>query len=115
VTMATVLASIFTGRPVRKEVAMTGEITLRGKVLPIGGVRDKVLAAHRAGIEAVILPEDNRKDVEDIPESVRKSIKLVFVDHVDKVIDRALIKLRRVRSKGKAAERSVTPVVSSVN
>lgn len=95
VTMATVLTSIFTGRPVRKDVAMTGEVTLRGKVLPIGGVRDKVLAAHRAGMRTVILPEDNRKDVVDIPDSVRKQIKLVFAEHVDQVIDRALVKTKR--------------------
>ena len=95
ITMATVLASVFTGRPVRKDVAMTGEITLRGKVLPIGGVRDKVLAAHRAGIKTVILPADNRKDAEEIPETVRKDLKLVFVDYVDKAIDLALVKGKR--------------------
>ena len=92
VTMGTVLTSVFTGRPVRKDVAMTGEITLRGKVLPIGGVRDKVMAAHRAGIKTVILPEDNRKDVEEIPETVRKGVKLVFAGHMDQVIDTALYK-----------------------
>jgi len=117
VTMTTVLASIFTARPVRKEVAMTGEVTLRGKVLPIGGVRDKVLGAHRAGIETVILPVDNRKDVEDIPESVRKSVKLVFVDHVDQVLDKALIKPKRsVRPKGAGRARArVSPGVPVAN
>ena len=123
ITMATVLASVFTGRPVRKDVAMTGEITLRGKVLPIGGVRDKVLAAHRAGIRTVILPADNRVDAEEIPETVRKELKLVFVDHVDKVIDLALLKTNRRSGTGGAATngRRVTPKpemhipVSSVN
>jgi ATP-dependent Lon protease len=122
ITMATVLASVFTGRAVRKDVAMTGEITLRGKVLPIGGVRDKVLAAHRAGIRTVILPADNRKDAEEIPETVRKELKLVFVDHVDKVIDLALMKTNRKRpSAGTANGRSATPKpamrmpVSSIN
>jgi len=123
ITMATVLASVFTGRPVRKDIAMTGEITLRGKVLPIGGVRDKVLAAHRAGMQTVILPADNRKDAEEISETVRRQLKLVFVDHVDKVIDLALLKTnRRNGTGGNAANGSrATPKpemrvpVSSVN
>lgn len=95
ITMATVLASVFTNRPIRKDVAMTGEVTLRGKVLPIGGVRDKVLAAHRAGAKTVILPEDNRKDVHEIPDSVRKGLRLVFVSHMDQVLDTALFKRAR--------------------
>ena len=94
VTMATVLASVYTGRQVRKDVAMTGEITLRGKVLPIGGVRDKILEAHRAGIKTVILPEDNRRDLEDVPESVRRSLKIRFAGHVGQVLDQALVKTR---------------------
>lgn len=109
ITMATVLTSIFTSRPVRKDVAMTGEITLRGKVLPIGGVRDKVLAAHRAGVKAVILPEDNRKDVRDIPESVRKSLKLIFASHMDDVLDASLMK----RPRRMQAIKSEAPVVSA--
>jgi ATP-dependent Lon protease len=116
VTMATVLTSVFTGRPVRKDVAMTGEVTLRGKVLPIGGVRDKVLGAHRAGITTVILPEDNRKDVEDIPDSVRKQVRLVFASHVDQVIAKALVKPTRVSRAPKPSVRSrVAERVSSVN
>ena len=96
---------------------MTGEVTLRGKVLPIGGVRDKVLGAHRAGIEMVILPKENRKDIEDLPEAVRKSMKLVFVDHVDQVIDRALIKLPRAprAARQKSDGSNVSRAVSSVN
>ena len=96
---------------------MTGEVTLRGKVLPIGGVRDKVLGAHRAGIETIILPKDNGKDLEDIPETDRRSLKLVFVDHVDQVIDRALTKPPRAprASRKKSTPQDVSRVVSSVN
>jgi ATP-dependent Lon protease len=93
--MATVLASVFTNRPIRKDVAMTGEITLRGKVLPIGGVRDKVLAAHRAGAKTVILPEENRKDAHEIPDTARKGIRLVFASHMDQVLETALMKRPR--------------------
>ncbi len=74
VTILTALVSAFTGRPVRRDVAMTGEVTLRGRVLPVGGVREKVLAAHRAGIKHVVLPEDNVRDLDDLPDSVRKDI-----------------------------------------
>ena len=90
VTMTTALASALTKRPARRDVAMTGEVTLRGKVLPIGGVRDKVLAAHRAGIRTVILPAENEKDIEDIPEHVRNDLRFVFADHMDRVLNEAL-------------------------
>ncbi len=113
ITMAAVLASVFTDRPVRKDVAMTGEITLRGKVLPVGGVRDKVLAAHRAGIQTVILPEKNRKDLEEVPETVRKDVKLVFADHVDKVLDTALVKKRRASTKRRSGSTGSRPSVRS--
>ena len=113
--MATVLTSVFTSRPVRKDVAMTGEVTLRGKVLPIGGVRDKVLAAHRAGMSTVILPEGNRKDIDDIPESVRKSLKLVFADHVNRVIDTALVKPKRISRAARGTKASVRATVPAVN
>ena len=79
------------GRPVRREVAMTGEITLRGKVLPIGGLKEKLLAAHRAGIKIFILPEKNRKDLHEVPEEVKNSMELVLVKHVDEVLDKALL------------------------
>lgn len=95
ITMATVLASVFTNRPVRKDVAMTGEITLRGKVLPIGGIRDKVLAAHRAGAKTVILPEANRKDAREIPNTTRKDLRLIFASHMDQVLKTALMKRPR--------------------
>ncbi|MSS73162.1 MAG: endopeptidase La [Candidatus Latescibacteria bacterium] len=90
VTMTTALVSALTKRPVRRDVAMTGEVTLRGKVLPVGGVRDKVLAAHRAGIRTVILPADNEKDIEDIPIHVRNDLRFVFVNHMDQVLNEAL-------------------------
>jgi ATP-dependent Lon protease len=91
VTMATALASLFTGRPVRPSVAMTGEITLRGQVLPVGGIKDKVLAAHRAGLDIVILPKRNEHDLEDVPEEVRESMQFVLVDNVTDVLEAALM------------------------
>ena len=90
VTMATALVSALTRRPVRKDVAMTGEITLRGKVLPVGGIRDKVLAAHRAGIKRIVLPRDNESDLEEIAPEVRQEIEFVLADHVDDVLNAAL-------------------------
>ncbi|WP_119072721.1 endopeptidase La [Aggregatilinea lenta] len=91
VTMATALASLFTGRPVRGNVAMTGEITLRGQVMPVGGIKDKVLAAHRAGLDTVILPRHNEVDLDDVPEDVRQSMTFIPVDSVDKALDAALV------------------------
>jgi ATP-dependent Lon protease len=91
VTMATALASALSGRPVRKEVAMTGEITLRGKVLPVGGVKEKVLAAHRAGIREILIPCENEKDLEDIPADVRAGITFHLMTHADDVLKRALL------------------------
>ena len=89
--MATALASALTGRAVHKEVAMTGEITLRGRVLPIGGVKEKSLSAHRAGMKTILLPLENRKDVEDIPASVRQDMTIIFVGHMDEVLQNALV------------------------
>ncbi len=91
ITMATALASALTGRAVHKEVAMTGEITLRGRVLPIGGVKEKSLSAHRAGMKTILLPLENRKDVEDIPASVRQDMTIIFVGHMDEVLQNALV------------------------
>jgi ATP-dependent Lon protease len=90
VTMATAIASLVTGRLVRDDVAMTGEITLRGQVLPIGGLKEKVLAAHRVGIKTVIIPKRNEKDLDDIPEEVRDSVKFVLADCVEQVFEAAL-------------------------
>ncbi len=92
VTMCTALISTLTNTPVKKEVAMTGEITLRGKVLPVGGIREKVLAAHRAGIKKVLLPADNEADIDEIPENVRNKIKFVLINTVDEVLKHALVK-----------------------
>src|SRR5690606_20976432 len=86
------LVSALTNRPVSREVAMTGEITLRGRVLPIGGLKEKVLAAHRAGIKRVLLPKDNEKDMQDIPQSVREDLSFHLVEHMDQVIGQALVK-----------------------
>jgi ATP-dependent Lon protease len=91
ITIATALASALTRRPVRKDVAMTGEITLRGRVLPVGGIKEKTLAAHRAGIRTVILPEENRKDLEDVPEIVRSEMNFMHVRHMDEVLKIALV------------------------
>jgi ATP-dependent Lon protease len=92
VTMATALASVFTNVPVRKDLAMTGEVTLRGRVLPIGGLKEKTLAARRAGIKTIILPKQNEKDLEDIPKNVRRDMKFIFVETMDEVISSALKK-----------------------
>ena len=90
ITMATTICSALTKIPVRGDIAMTGEITLRGKVLPIGGLKEKLLAAHRHGINEVIVPKDNQKDLPDIPDYLRKVMKLNFVDHMDEVLKIAL-------------------------
>ena len=90
ITMATTIISALTGIPVRRDVAMTGEITLRGKVLAIGGLKEKILAAHRAGIKEVILPEDNQKDLKDIPESVLEDIEVHLVETMDEVLKIAM-------------------------
>jgi ATP-dependent Lon protease len=90
VAIATALASLLTGRAVRADVGMTGEITLRGLVLPVGGIKEKVLAAHRAGLSTVVLPRRNEKDLEDLPPEVREKLKFVLVDRVDEVLETAL-------------------------
>ena len=89
--MATALVSALTGRAVRQDVAMTGEITLRGRVLPIGGVKEKMLAAYRAGIRTLVLPHENKKDLEDIPEHVLRVFELVFAEDISDVLKVALL------------------------
>lgn len=91
ITIATALVSALTGRAVRNDVGMTGEITLRGRVLPIGGLKEKSLSAHRAGLTTIIIPKDNVKDVEDIPESIRNDLMFKPVSHLDEVLDIALV------------------------
>jgi ATP-dependent Lon protease len=90
ITMATALASALTGRAVRRDLAMTGEITLRGRVLPIGGLKEKSLAAHRLGIHTLIIPRQNRKDLDDIPATVRASVKIHLVASIEQVLKIAL-------------------------
>ncbi|MBR0653769.1 endopeptidase La [Plastoroseomonas arctica] len=90
VAMATSIVSVLTGIPVRKDIAMTGEITLRGRVLPIGGLKEKLLAALRAGIKTVFIPKDNEKDLADIPDNVKKVLEIIAVSHADEVINKAL-------------------------
>jgi ATP-dependent Lon protease len=90
ITICTALVSAFSAREVRKDVGMTGEITLRGKVLPVGGIREKVLAAHRAGLKTVIIPARNQKDLIDVPKKARNELKIILVEHMDQVLDYAL-------------------------
>ena len=102
VTMVTALASLLSGRPVKHTVGMTGEITLQGRVLPIGGLKQKALAAHAAGLTDVILPERNRGDLDDIPEEVRDQMAFHPVMTVQEVLDRALEPARASASAGEA-------------
>ena len=106
ITMATALVSVLSQRPVRKDVAMTGEITLRGNVLPVGGVKEKLLAARRAKIKTVILPAPNERDLEDLPQEVRDDLKFIFVENVRQVFDAALreAKVPAEKSKAKASK-----------
>ena len=92
VTMCTAVISTLTKTPVRRDVAMTGEISLRGKVMPVGGIREKVLAAHRAGIKKILLPRENEREIDDIPQTVRKQLEFVLIDHVDQALEEALVK-----------------------
>ena len=94
VGMFTAILSLLSGKPVKSKVAMTGEITLRGNVLPIGGVKEKVTAAHRSGIKTIILPDQNRKDLEDIPEHIKKDLEFHFAKEMMDVIDVAIPELK---------------------
>ena len=89
--MATAVISALTRKPVRNDTAMTGEITLRGRVLPIGGLRDKTLAAHRHGIRRLIVPADNQRDMREIPQNIRDDIEFIFVRNMDQVIQAAIL------------------------
>jgi ATP-dependent Lon protease len=114
VTIATALASLLTGRVVRNDLAMTGEITLRGQVLPVGGIKEKMLAAHRAGLKTVILPNRNEKDLEDLPQEVRDSMKFILVEKVDQVFEAALTPaVKSSRNGHKATTPTTTKAKSS--
>jgi ATP-dependent Lon protease len=89
--MATSIASALTRIPVRNQLAMTGEITLRGRVMPIGGLKEKLLAAHRNGVTVVLMPKENRKDLREVPRRVLRAMRLVLVDHMDDVLREALV------------------------
>ena len=115
VTVLTAMASILTGRPARDDIAMTGEITLRGRVLPIGGIKEKVLGAHRAGIRRVLLPTRNEADLDDIPADLRKEMQLVLVDSIDQVLAEALTKVRvSPRSRSNGASSAGVPARAAV-
>jgi len=102
VTMATAMASLLTGRPARRDLAMTGEITLRGRVLPIGGLKSKLLAAHLAGVKTVLIPQRNEKDLVDVPEEVREQLRIIPVENMDQVLGEALIDAPRSAARIKA-------------
>lgn len=93
ISMSTAVVSALTNRPVRSDVAMTGEITLRGRVLPVGGIKEKVLAAHRVGIKTIIMPKENKRDIDEIPANVRRNLEFVLVEHMDEVLATALVKV----------------------
>jgi ATP-dependent Lon protease len=99
IAITTAIASALTRIPVNRKVGMTGEITLRGRVLEIGGVKEKIIAAHRAGLKIIILPKDNKKDLEDVPKEVLKDLKFIFVEHMDEVLDAALTKTLQARAE----------------
>lgn len=99
VAIATALVSLFSGRSVRADTGMTGEITLRGQVLPVGGIKEKVLAAHRSGLKTVILPKRNEADLEDLPEEVRNDIHFIFAETVNDVVENALETAEKTRAE----------------
>ncbi len=108
ITMATAIASALTGRPASRKYAMTGEVTLRGRVLPIGGLKEKTLAAKRLGIRRVIIPKRNKKDLEDIPKYIKKDMKFIFAETMDDVLKHALINKKATVAKTKARKKSAS-------
>ena len=101
ITIACALASLLSARKIKSHLAMTGEITLRGQVLPVGGIKEKVIAAHRAGMKTIILPKQNKVDQEELPEEIKSAINFIFVDTVDEVFDAALENKASSKTKGK--------------
>lgn len=123
ITIATALISALSGIPVRRDVAMTGEITLRGRVLPVGGIKEKIIAAHRAGITTVIIPSENKKEIEEIPENVKSKIKIVYASSMETVLKTALVKpiskhhdleKELIKIKEEAAATTIDDVTSAV-
>ncbi len=112
ITLATAMISALTGIPVKRNVAMTGEITLRGRVLPIGGLKEKVLAAHRAGINTILLPNENRKDIEEIPENVRARLKLLPVESMEQVMKAALVRFPSPMKDGNEDNEKKNPLLA---
>ena len=92
ITIATAITSALTGIPVKKDVAMTGEITIRGRVLPIGGLKEKTMAAYRLGIKTIIIPQENKPDLDEVDDVVKNAVNFVFADHISTVLDTALAK-----------------------
>jgi ATP-dependent Lon protease len=113
VTMFTALASMLTGKPIRNDVAMTGEITLRGNVLPVGGIKEKILAAHRAGIKRVLLPDRNEKDMIDVPDQAKKEMEFFYVKKIDELLPLALTEMPEKFGKPPVPPVVVTPPTPS--
>jgi ATP-dependent Lon protease len=109
--MVTAMISTLTGIAVRRDLAMTGEVTLRGRVLPIGGLKEKLLAALRGGIRTVLIPAENEKDLAEIPASVKESLEIIPVEHVDEVLSRALTEAMRPIEWTEADEHAAEPPV----
>jgi ATP-dependent Lon protease len=109
------MVSALTGLAVRRNVAMTGEITLRGRVLPIGGLKEKVLAAHRAGIDTIIVPAENRKDIDDIPENIRSQLKFVFATDMDTVLKTALVPAKNQTTASEPEEHKEAVILGDEN
>jgi ATP-dependent Lon protease len=112
VAMVTAIVSVMTGIPVHRSVAMTGEITLRGRVLPIGGLKEKLLAAHRGGIKKVLIPEENAKDLAEISDNVKGGLEIVPVTHMDEVLKHALTRKPDPIEWDEATAKPVEPVVT---
>src|SRR5262249_38549009 len=109
VTMFTALASLLTGKPIRSDVAMTGEISLRGAVLPVGGIKEKILAAHRAGIKRVLLPERNEKDMIDVPDQAKNEMEFFYIKKIDEILPLALTEMPEKFGKVGAVPVIVSP------